>query len=103
MSTIGRLFLMDTPVTDAGLKELHGLKALRLINVSRTKVTDEGVSELQKALPDLKRSCADRRRGRPLPRSLRGQLTPADRAGKLNPCLPAGRPDRFRLPCRVPP
>jgi hypothetical protein len=39
-------------VTDAGLKELAGLKSLQSLDLSRTKVTDAGLKELQKALPD---------------------------------------------------
>jgi hypothetical protein len=64
-------------VTDAGLKELAGLKSLRALNISHTEVTDkslkvlaglnvlkelvvnpytklseQGLEELQKALPD---------------------------------------------------
>jgi internalin A len=38
-------------VTDAGLKELSGLKSLQSVVLFGTKVTDAGVAELQKALP----------------------------------------------------
>ena len=38
-------------VTDAGLQHLTGLKNLRRLGVSATKVTDKGVEELQRALP----------------------------------------------------
>jgi internalin A len=48
------LSLNDSQVTDEGLKVLHGLKALRFLGLSRTKITDEGVAELKKALPDVK-------------------------------------------------
>ena len=41
-------------VTDAGLKELAGLKGLRKLYLFGTKVTDAGVADLQKALPDCK-------------------------------------------------
>jgi hypothetical protein len=51
---IVRLFLMKAPVTDEGLKTLAGLKSLQLLNVRGTRVTDQGVAELQKALPNLK-------------------------------------------------
>jgi hypothetical protein len=40
-------------VTDAGLKELKGLKGLRSLVLVGTKVTDAGVAELKKALPEL--------------------------------------------------
>ena len=38
-------------MTDAGLKQLAGLKELKLLFLQGTKVTDAGVAELQKALP----------------------------------------------------
>ena len=38
-------------MTDAGLKELAGLKSLQSLNLHSTKVTDAGLKELQKALP----------------------------------------------------
>lgn len=41
-------------VTDAGLERLKGLSKLTHLNVQGTKVTDAGVQELKKALPDLK-------------------------------------------------
>jgi hypothetical protein len=40
-------------VTDKGLLVLKGLTALRLLDLTNTKVTDAGVKELQKALPEL--------------------------------------------------
>ena len=45
------VFLSNTKVTDAGLKELAALKSLTDLNLSNTKVTDAGLKELQKALP----------------------------------------------------
>jgi hypothetical protein len=38
-------------VTDEGIKELANFKALTELNLAGTKVTAEGVKELQKALP----------------------------------------------------
>jgi len=38
-------------VTDAGLKELAGLKSLQSLDLFITHVTDAGIKELQKALP----------------------------------------------------
>jgi hypothetical protein len=47
-----RADLSNTPVTDARLNELAGLKQLRTLHLSGTKVTRTGVFELQSALPD---------------------------------------------------
>jgi len=41
----------DAKVTDAGLKELHGLAKLRGLDVSGTKVTAAGLAEFRKAVP----------------------------------------------------
>ena len=46
--------LTGTEVTDAGLKELKHLKQLTSLYLGITKVTDDGVADLQKALPDCK-------------------------------------------------
>ncbi len=51
-----RLMILDlsgTRITDAGLVHLRGLTDLRDLDVRRTAVTAEGVSELQRALPHL--------------------------------------------------
>jgi hypothetical protein len=45
------LNLLNTQVTDAGLKELAGLKQLQSLQLGNTKVTNTGVADLQKALP----------------------------------------------------
>src|SRR5262249_11425215 len=42
-------------MTDTGLKELAGLKSLQTLTLDQTtQVTDAGVRELQKALPNCK-------------------------------------------------
>ncbi|HEV3438242.1 MAG TPA: hypothetical protein VG122_12835 [Gemmata sp.] len=41
-------------MTDMGLKELAQLKKLAVLDLAVTKVTDAGVAELQKALPQCK-------------------------------------------------
>jgi hypothetical protein len=41
-------------ISNVGLRELAGLKRLRLLDVQNTKVTEAGVAALNKALPDLK-------------------------------------------------
>jgi hypothetical protein len=46
------LDLQGTQVTNAGLREVAKLKSLRFLNLWDTKVTDTGVIELQRALPD---------------------------------------------------
>src|SRR2546429_655862 len=49
------LSLWHTSVTDAGLKELKDLKQLTSLNLLVTEqVTDDGVADLQKALPGCK-------------------------------------------------
>jgi outer membrane lipoprotein-sorting protein len=53
LKTLKKLDL-PTQVTDAGLKELAGLKSLQLLNLEGTDVTDAGVERLQKALPGCK-------------------------------------------------
>jgi len=41
-------------ITDAGLKELFGLTSLQSLSLAGTKVTDAGLKELKKALPECK-------------------------------------------------
>jgi hypothetical protein len=49
------LFLGGTQVTDAGLKELTNLKRLTYLELyDCVRVTDAGVAELRKALPNCK-------------------------------------------------
>jgi selenocysteine-specific translation elongation factor len=45
------LDLSGIKVTDAGLKALKELKNLQVLDIDR--ITDEGVEDLQKALPNL--------------------------------------------------
>jgi hypothetical protein len=40
-------------MTDAGLKELKGLKKLKYLSLARAQVTDAGINELKAALPGL--------------------------------------------------
>jgi len=44
--------LTDTRVTDAGLVHLKGLAGIERLTLTGTSVTDAGVSELQKSLPN---------------------------------------------------
>src|SRR5205807_1684624 len=52
LKSLQSLSLSGTQVTDAGLKELTSLKSLQLLNLGNTKVTDAGLKELRKALPN---------------------------------------------------
>lgn len=45
------LVLMDTKLTDAGLRHFHRLKKLGRLDVEGTSVTEVGVAELKRALP----------------------------------------------------
>ena len=45
--------MLGPNVTDAGLKELTGLKQLRKLDLISTKVTGKGKADLKKALPKL--------------------------------------------------
>ncbi len=46
LKSLHTLNLSSTKVTDVGLKELAGLKSLHTLNLSSTKVTDAGLKEL---------------------------------------------------------
>jgi hypothetical protein len=48
------LGLVDTQVTDAGLKDLKEFKQLTYLDLTGTKVTEEGLKELRAALPKCK-------------------------------------------------
>jgi hypothetical protein len=45
--------LGNTAVTDAGVKQLVGLKKLRHVNLPGTKVTDDGRQSLKEAIPEI--------------------------------------------------
>ena len=51
LEKVTALNLIDTLITDAGLKEVGKLQKLKVLNLRDTKITDAGVAELQKALP----------------------------------------------------
>jgi hypothetical protein len=48
------LSLANTSISDTGLKELEGLSALRTLNLQNTHITPEGVARLKAAIPALK-------------------------------------------------
>jgi internalin A len=45
---------VDTNVTDAGVVQLKSLTGLQELYIGDTKVTEAGVTEIQRALPNLK-------------------------------------------------
>ena len=49
-----RVNLMNTEITDAGLVHLAGLTKLELFDLAETKITDAGVAELKKSLPNCR-------------------------------------------------
>ena len=46
------LYLFDTKISDAGLKQLAGLKELKILMLTGSSVTQSGVDPLQMSLPD---------------------------------------------------
>ena len=54
LSKLKELAIFDSPVTDAGLKEVATMKQLTEIDLQNLKVTKAGIAELQKALPKCK-------------------------------------------------
>ena len=48
------LRLDGTPITDAGLVHLRGLKQLETLSLEKTKVTPEGIKRLRTALPKVR-------------------------------------------------
>jgi hypothetical protein len=49
-----RLILAGCPITDKGLSHLKRCTKLKSLDVSQTKITSAGMTELRKALPDLR-------------------------------------------------
>jgi hypothetical protein len=54
LETHTALNLSGWKITDAGLVHLKGLTKLETLSLNFTKVTDAGVADLQKALPNCK-------------------------------------------------
>lgn len=50
------LDLRSTAVTDKGLLHLYGLKNLQFLSIHQSKITPQGVAELNKVLPNVKAS-----------------------------------------------
>jgi Leucine-rich repeat (LRR) protein len=53
-TNLTKLDLGDTDITDAGLKEVSGLKNLKVLYLRGTKISDASVTELRKTLPRLR-------------------------------------------------
>jgi hypothetical protein len=49
--TTATWFLSGSQLTDSGLEHLKGLPQLRVLWLHNTKLSDDGVKELQQALP----------------------------------------------------
>jgi beta-lactamase regulating signal transducer with metallopeptidase domain/Leucine-rich repeat (LRR) protein len=56
---LAMIALDDTPITDANLKQLAGLKSLRSLYLNRTKVTDAGLRQNWKSLVRLEHLALD--------------------------------------------
>jgi hypothetical protein len=54
LKNLTKLGLQKTAITDAGLKNLAPLKHLQRLWIGQTKVTQEGIEDLQGAIPNLK-------------------------------------------------
>jgi hypothetical protein len=52
LKNLTQIDLGSTSVTDAGLVHLSELKNLRMLWFDRSLVTDKGIEDLRKALPD---------------------------------------------------
>lgn len=50
---VSHVSLANTQVSDAGLTHLQGLTQLQQLYLHSTRVTDPGVAELRKALPNV--------------------------------------------------
>ena len=57
LPVLEHLYLDGSPITDAGLKHLYTLKALKWVSLGNTQVTQRGLDDLQKALPNATISC----------------------------------------------
>ena len=54
LKRLGRFSLAGSKGTDKGLKHLHRLTRWKELDLTGTKVTEDGVAALQKALPKCK-------------------------------------------------
>jgi Leucine-rich repeat (LRR) protein len=56
LTKLERLDISDTQITDVGLRKLASLKGLKYLHlknyVKKSRLTDTGIAELQKALPN---------------------------------------------------
>jgi hypothetical protein len=54
MDQLETLWLHKTAISDAGLVHLDGLQSLHQLELMQTQVSDLGVAELRRHLPDLR-------------------------------------------------
>jgi hypothetical protein len=59
MNKLQRLSLVLTSISDAGLRHLKSLKALRHLDLLGTHVSSDGVKDLQGALPNCQIAWGD--------------------------------------------
>jgi hypothetical protein len=53
MKRLGRLVLVDTEVTDEGIKLLAGSRSLSMLELTGARVSDEAIAALKTLRPDL--------------------------------------------------
>ena len=53
------LHLDGTQVSDEGIRHLHGMQALDRVTLENTRVTQQGINDLQAALPDCRIVCSN--------------------------------------------
>ena len=54
LKNLEQLRLSGTAVTDAAVKDLSGMKSLRMLDVGGSKISEAGLEALEKALPGCK-------------------------------------------------
>ena len=53
LKSLAYLYLANTAVGDAGLKELAGFQSLQFLYLLDTEVTDAGIAKLKESLPSV--------------------------------------------------
>ena len=57
--TLETLMISDAPISDIGLMHLKELKALTVLSLRGTKITEDGVAQLRRSLPNLRHVSID--------------------------------------------